>query len=50
MAVQKFLEGASPYEGASIVWRGDRLEWLFANGFHDWWLGELREIHGEYVF
>ncbi len=42
MAVQKFLEGPSPYEGERIIWRGDRLEWLFANGFHDWWLGELR--------
>ena len=42
MAVQKFLEGPSPYESERIIWRGDRLEWLFANGFHDWWLGELR--------
>jgi glutathione S-transferase len=42
LAVEKFLEGPSPYEGESIIWRGDRLEWLFANGFHDWWLGELR--------
>ena len=47
LAVQKFLEGPSPYEGESIIWRGDRLEWLFANGFHDWWLGELRAGRAE---
>ena len=32
----------SPYESERIVWRGDRLEWLFAHGFHDWWAGEWR--------
>jgi hypothetical protein len=25
-----------------VVWRGDRLEWLLANGFHDWFLSEIR--------
>lgn len=40
---EKFHGGeASPYESERIVWRGDRLEWLFVNGFHDWWAGELR--------
>jgi glutathione S-transferase len=41
-AESTFASGrTSPYEGDKIVWRGDRLEWLFANGFHAWWLGEL---------
>jgi glutathione S-transferase len=34
---------ASPYESERVVWRGDRLEWLFANGFHEWWVNEARE-------
>ena len=25
-----------------IVWRGDRIEWMLARGFHDWFLGEIR--------
>lgn len=25
-----------------VVWRGDRLEWLLANGFHEWFLAEIR--------
>lgn len=41
-AREKFLEGPSPYEPEKIVWRGDRLEWLFRHGFVDWWVGEWR--------
>jgi glutathione S-transferase len=41
-AIEKFGSGPSPYEGESIVWRGDRLEWLFHHGFADWWMDELR--------
>lgn len=41
-ARQKFAEGTSPYEAEKVVWRGDRLEWLFHNGFADWWYEELR--------
>jgi glutathione S-transferase len=41
-AVEKFGGGPSPYEGETIVWRGDRLEWLFRRGFADWWMNELR--------
>jgi glutathione S-transferase len=26
-----------------VVWRGDRIEWLLANGFHEWFLSEIRE-------
>jgi len=40
--VEKFGSGVSPYEAAKVVWRGDRIEWLFARGFHDWFLQELR--------
>ena len=25
-----------------IVWRGDRVEWVLARGFHDWFFGEIR--------
>lgn len=31
-----------PYEERKIVWRGDRLEWLFLKGYQDWWLEELK--------
>jgi glutathione S-transferase len=41
MAGQKFGGGPSPYESEKIIWRGDRIEWLFAKGFHAWWLAEL---------
>lgn len=40
--VEKFGSGVSPYEAAKVVWRGDRIEWLLARGFHDWFLQELR--------
>lgn len=26
-----------------IFWRGDRIEWMLANGFHEWFLGEIRD-------
>ena len=42
-ATEKFGGGRSPYEGEKIVWRGDRIEWLLANGFQDWLLAELAE-------
>lgn len=41
-AREKFVDGPSPYEGERIVWRGDRIEWLFHNGFVDWWCAEYR--------
>lgn len=40
-AFERFATGRHPYEATKIVWRGDRLEWLFANGLHDWWAEEL---------
>jgi len=41
-ARSKFVDGTSPYEGETIVWRGDRIEWLFHHGFVDWWTEEWR--------
>jgi hypothetical protein len=26
-----------------IFWRGDRVEWMLARGFHDWLFNEIRE-------
>jgi glutathione S-transferase len=41
--VEKFGSGASPYEAEKVVWRGDRIEWLLAHGFQDWFSAELAE-------
>jgi glutathione S-transferase len=30
-------------ERRSIFWRGDRIEWLLAHGFHDWFFREIKE-------
>jgi glutathione S-transferase len=46
-AVEKFGSGQSPYEDHKIVWRGDRIEWLFAHGFQDWLISELS--HGRAI-
>jgi len=40
---EKFETGTSPYEDEKVVWRGDRLEWLFSKGYADWWFSELKE-------
>jgi glutathione S-transferase len=40
-AIEKFAAGTSPYEGEKVVWRGDRIEWLLAHGFGDWFWSEL---------
>jgi glutathione S-transferase len=40
-AVEKFVASRSPYEGEKIVWRGDRIEWLVAHGFHAWLIAEI---------
>ena len=42
---QQFLSsfsGGVPQRPAKIVWRGDRIEWILASGFADWFFGELR--------
>jgi glutathione S-transferase len=38
---EKFGAGASPYEAEKVVWRGDRIEWLLAHGFGEWFRAEL---------
>ena len=40
---QAFLRDLGPnlQRPASIVWRGDRIEWLLARGFHEWFYGEI---------
>jgi len=40
-ALEKFAAGSSPYEAEKVVWRGDRIEWLLAHGFQDWFQAEL---------
>jgi hypothetical protein len=42
--VQTFLAALDPNRPPllHIIWRGDRVEWLLARGFHDWFLGEIR--------
>lgn len=32
---------APPLERDKIFWRGDRIEWMLARGYHDWFLGEI---------
>ena len=29
-------------ERQKIFWRGDRIEWILARGFHDWFIGEIK--------
>lgn len=33
----------SGIERRRIFWRGDRIEWLLASGFHDWFINEIRQ-------
>ena len=46
-AIAKFASGQSPYEDEKIVWRGDRIEWLLAHGFEEWFISELS--HGRVI-
>ena len=39
---QAFLGTATITRPARIVWRGDRIEWLLAHGFHEWFVSEIR--------
>ena len=32
----------SSFEREKIFWRGDRIEWLLARGYHDWFMGEIK--------
>ncbi len=40
LALERFGSGRSPYESQTVIWRGDRIEWLFANGFDEFWTAE----------
>ena len=31
------------FERRRIFWRGDRIEWLLARGYHDWFFNEIRD-------
>ncbi len=33
----------SNLEREKIFWRGDRIEWLLARGYHDWFMKEISE-------
>jgi hypothetical protein len=35
--------GAADVERQRIFWRGDRIEWLLARGFREWFFNEIRE-------
>lgn len=41
---QAFLQSAGPtlQRPERIVWRGDRIEWMLAHGFHEWLFEEVR--------
>lgn len=40
---QAFLrEGGVPARPERIVWRGDRIEWMLARGFHEWFFEQVR--------
>jgi glutathione S-transferase len=38
----KSLPANTGFERERIFWRGDRIEWLLARGFDDWFFGEVR--------
>jgi glutathione S-transferase len=42
---QAFLRaaGATLMRPSRIVWRGDRIEWMLARGFHDWLCKQIRQ-------
>jgi glutathione S-transferase len=42
---QTFLRGIGPtlQRPARIVWRGDRIEWMLARGFHAWFFEEITQ-------
>jgi len=38
----KTIDTTAGIERVKIFWRGDRIEWLMARGFHDWFVGEIK--------
>ncbi|MBT8468094.1 MAG: glutathione S-transferase family protein [Deltaproteobacteria bacterium] len=41
-----FMSNPASFEGVErnkIFWRGDRIEWILARGYHDWFMKEIQE-------
>ena len=38
----KTIGTTADFERTKIFWRGDRVEWLLARGFHDWFFDEIK--------
>jgi glutathione S-transferase len=38
----KTIATNTSFERTKIFWRGDRIEWMLARGFHDWFFDEIR--------
>jgi glutathione S-transferase len=38
----KTIGTTADFERTKIFWRGDRVEWLLARGFHDWFFNEIK--------
>lgn len=36
-------DGSRDIEREKLFWRGDRIEWLLARGYHDWFMKEIAE-------
>jgi glutathione S-transferase len=41
-AFMKAIGSNSDFERIRLFWRGDRIEWLLARGFHDWFFEEIK--------
>lgn len=40
LAASRLFSGEPRYEAERVIWRGDRIEWLLARGFDEWWATE----------
>jgi len=38
----KTIATNTSFERTKIFWRGDRIEWLLARGFHNWFFDEIK--------
>ena len=38
----KAIETNTDFERTKLSWRGDRIEWLLARGFHGWFFDEIK--------
>ena len=41
-AFMKAIGSNTDFERTKLFWRGDRIEWLLARGFHDWFFAEIK--------